>query len=340
MSQNWIKDLVEQNAARDARRRAIALLALEGANPTDAELDAYRPGQRIDSLRGTTGASPTADPAGAVADLQAEMRNEELQRAADQSAPDVAGMRRNLAFKDAGLDENNLATARYHGALAAEQESRRKVIEEALSAPNANPLLRVDIANKKDVFKPTLVKVRQANGKDVYMNQTPTLGGTYTFEPALDDAGNPLQAAPSATAAGGGPTSLQKDAAFMSRVLGIPLADAVQQLRTLKGKAPEEAWAATVRQVAQMSYGRYARDPKKLYEKSSEIWQVARPGESVPELDPTVFGAIAAQAGATAPAAPAPSKAPVTAAGLEPTAINPKTGQRLVYRNGQWQPVK
>ena len=41
---NWIKDLVDQKIARNARERAIAFIALGSANPTDEELKGFQPG--------------------------------------------------------------------------------------------------------------------------------------------------------------------------------------------------------------------------------------------------------------------------------------------------------
>ena len=56
---NWIKQLVDEKRTRDAKARALALLALGSANPTEDELGAFKPGQAIDPLRNVTGATGT-----------------------------------------------------------------------------------------------------------------------------------------------------------------------------------------------------------------------------------------------------------------------------------------
>jgi len=352
---NWIKDIVDRKRAEEARQRAIALIALGSANPTAAELRGFTPGVPIDPQRNVTGSTATpglelpegvADPA-LVPDLQQELRNEELQRATRQNAPAVGKFRQSLAFADAGLNENTIAQAQVHRAQAAEQEARNIPLAETLANPDANPLLKLDVANRRDVFQPKLVKVKRKDGAEVYMHETPTLSGTPTYSAALDENGEPLRVPVSASprgAAGPAPTALQKNAAFLARVMFADDPDAekkaVAMLTTLKGKAPGEAWDSLTREVSKMSFGRYAKDPQRLFEKTAEIWRVARPMEQIPAEAPGVpmpspAAAAAPSAGTAARAgrsAPAPTN--------EPTAINPKTGERLVFRNGQWQPHK
>lgn len=346
---NWIKDLVDERTARkrgeEARRRALALIAFGGADPTDTELSRFTPGVPIQGMDGTTGASPTEDMAGATADLQAQLRNEELQRAAQRNRPAVTQFRTSLALQDAGVNENNVAQARVRAAQAADQEARNTVTGDVLANPEANPLLKIDIAQKRPVFSPKLVKVRRQDGTEIYMHETPTLSGQPTYGPALDEDGQPLRVPPSASAAGPAPTALQKNAAFLARVMFAedPDADkkAVAMLTSLKGKAPAEAWDSLTREVSRMSFGRYAKDPQRLYEKTAEIWRVARPMEMIPAEAPAGQPpAPNAAAAPTASTAVRPSQAPKPAPTNEPTAVNPQTGERLVFRNGRWQPHK
>lgn len=358
MAGNWIKEIVDQKSAQrrgeEARRRALALIAFGGADPTDAELQGFTPGVPLDSQRNVTGAAATpgfsapegiADPA-LAADLQQELRNEELQRAAQRNRPAVTQFRTSLSLQDAGLNENNVAQARVHAAQAADQEARNAVTGDVLANPEANPLLKIDIAQKRPVFEPKLVKVRRQDGTEIYMHETPTLSGQPTYGPALDEDGQPLRVPPSASAAGPAPTALQKNAAFLARVMFAedPDADkkAVAMLTSLKGKAPAEAWDSLTREVSRMSFGRYAKDPQRLYEKTAEIWRVARPMEMIPAEAPAGQPpAPNAAAAPTASTAVRPSQAPKPAPTTnEPTAVNPQTGERRVFRNGRWQPHK
>ncbi len=329
---NWIKDLVDQKRERDAKARALALIAFGDANPTTAELQGFVPGQPIDPLRNVTGAAGTPGPEGMpdpalIDDLQAQLRNEELQRSATANAPAVQALRRSIALQEGGLNEVALGQAAAQRAqlpgleaTSADTVARTGVTTGALNDPNIDPLLKIDIADKKPVFKPQLVKVRRKDGTEVYMNQTPTLSGQPAYTPATDESGDPL-GIPVKTASGRGssPTALQKNAAFIARVLFTddPEAEkkAVAMLTTLKGKAAPEAWDTLTREVAKMQYGRYAKDPQRLFEKTAEIWRVARPMEPLPTDAPAAPpspAAAAAPSAGTAVRATKPAAAPTT----------------------------
>ncbi len=169
---------------------------------------------------------------------------------------------------------------------------RSAAVRDLLASPETDPLVRADVANEKSVFKPQRVKVQGLDGKGVYMDATPSPTGGYTYRPARDNQGEPLRIPP---AASDGKTTLQKDAVYISEVLGIPVAEAVNLKLQLKGKAPDEAWANLVQTVAGMEYGRYSKDPERLRQKAAEIWGVARPGEPVPA------GAVSRETGSPAP---------------------------------------
>lgn len=300
---------------------------------------------------GTTGASPTEDPEGATADLQRALANEEAQRFA--ASPTGRFARQALLLKEAGLDPAALELARYRRTRADDAAARAAVIQEILADPNTDPLLRVDIAHNKEVSEPReLVKVRNPDGREVYYHRRRLPTGHEEFLPALDPEGRPLEVPTSASAYQ--ETALQKNARFIARTMfpGDPdgLRRAVQLLTVLKDRSPQAAWAQLVSEVSRMQFGRFARDPRRLYEKTLEIWRVARPGEPPPEPPP--------EAAPDAPAAPAPdadraapgaaAPAPATPPPDAPRARNPQTGEEAryfngawrVFRGGQWQPVR
>lgn len=291
-----------------ARAELLGGAAFEGAQPTPEEMAAFRPGRPVSGLLGarpTPGVPEgTVDPA-LAAELQSELRAEELNRAAERNAPAVGKLQQQLLTKDAGFDLNNLALSRLHQAQAGGAELRRGALAKLLENPDIDPLLAADVAQNKDVFKPQRVKVKHRDGREVYYDARPTLAGGYTYSPALDEAGAPLQVP--ITASASAPTALQKNAQFVARVLFAGDADAerksVELLTRLKGKASTDAWSDLTREVARMQYGRYARDPQRLYEKTAEIWRVARPGEPIP-TEPPPAAAPPPTGGAPAPSEP------------------------------------
>lgn len=309
---NWIKDLVDQKRADNAKQRALALIALGDVNPTEEELLAFTPGKSIDPLAGVTGSTATPglegvpDPA-LAADLQTELRNEEMARVIKQNAPAVTALRQSQALADAGINENALAQTRLTNIQADDQDARGRVVRDAIDNPDTHPLLRLDIAQKNSTFKPQLVKVRRRDGTEVYMNQTPTLSGESVFTPAVNEDDEPLQLPQKAVGAGkakgAAPTALQKNAGYVAKLLfpGDPDGEskAVEQLMRLKAKNPQEAWSSVVSKASTLNYGRYARDPQQLYAKSAELWRVMRPGEPVPALEEARASAPTARPSAT-----------------------------------------
>lgn len=274
----------------EARKELLGGIALAGTDATPAERAAFTPGKPFTA----PGAEPTPGlPAGTVdpalaSELAGELRAEEMNRTATRNAPTLAHVQQQLRLKDAGFDLNNLALARLHGAQADTADLRRQAVTRIANDPNADPLLVADLAQGKPMFKPQRVKVRHTDGREVYYDAIPRLAGGYDYTPAVDAAGQPLRVPASATDR---PTALQKNAAFLASTLyaGDPEAEqkAVTLLTQLKGKSPAEAWAALTRDVAKMNYGRYARDPQKLHEKTAELWRVARPMEPIPMAGPT-----------------------------------------------------
>jgi len=273
-------------AQQDARGQLLGETAFAGAAPTPQETAAYKPGQ---PFAAQTRAVPTPGPEGTVdpgleAELQSELRAEELDRAAGRNAPAIAKAQRQLLMKDAGFDLANVALARLREAHAGMAETRGTALGDILGNPDLDPLLGADIAQNKAVFKPQRVKVKRRDGKEVYYDVTPNLAGGHDYQPALDESGEPLQVPTSA--AGNAPTALQKNTRFLAGALFAGDPDAVEKAATLltqlKGKSPGDAWESLVREVSKMNFGRYARDPQRLYQKTAEIWRVARPNEPLP----------------------------------------------------------
>ncbi len=319
----------------EARKELLGGVALAGTDATPEERAAFVPGRGVQTplAEPTAGlAEGTVDPA-LAGELAGELRAEELNRTAARNAPALATVQQQLRLKDAGFDLNNLALARLHGAQADTADLRRQAVERIANDPNADPLLVADLAQGKPMFKPQRVKVRHTDGREVYYDATPRLAGGYDYTPAVDAAGQPLRVP--ASASGDRPTALQKNAAFIASTMFAGDEDgelkAVEMLTRLKAKSPTEAWAALTKEVSKMNYGRYARDPQRLYEKTAELWRVSRPMEPLP---------VAAPGPAPAPTAPAGGAKPSAPVVNEPTAVNRQTGERLVFRNGQWQPLK
>lgn len=185
------------------------------------------------------------------------------------------------------LAESNAVTqlARYRESKAVDQELRNSSLQTILEDPEIDPLTAATVANKGSTFKPQRVKVRRADGKDVYMDATPLIGGGYSYALANDKKGNPLIVPPSPSST----SPIEKDAELFERVLDMDKKAATrlslslrQHLKTAK---PDEAWSKLVSEISKMQFNRYAKDPKRLYEKAAEIWQVKFPGREIPNRD-------------------------------------------------------
>lgn len=127
----------EERKLKEARQRLIAAHALEGINPTEEELATFEIGNQVDPLRGVTGNDPHAD-------LQAQLRNEELNRAPTDNRESVESVRRMLAMVDAGMNPKQIAEAR-------EIEMRRAMLEEVLAERGFTPEQIANAANRLDV---------------------------------------------------------------------------------------------------------------------------------------------------------------------------------------------
>ena len=324
VAQRKLEELKLYGALRalQARREALGQTALAGTNPTPEEIKSYQPGQpSVLDLSAPVSATPPATGNPSIvnpSDTPAGQRLAQLEDAIRTNAPAVANLQRTFALHDAGVDEYRIAAARALGARAdlygnqaAIAGQRREAVQNVLDNPDLDPLLAAQVAQGKTVLHPQRVKVQHRDGSVGYYDATPNMSGGFDYTPAMDENGQALSAPQ--TTANNAPTALQKNAAFVARVMfnGEPDADkkAVDLLTRLKAKGPADAWAALTQSVAKMNYGRYARDPQMLYNKTAEMWRVARPMEPIPVNQPNPLPTSGA---ASAPGAPAAS--PATAA--------------------------
>lgn len=180
------------------------------------------------------------------------------------------------------LDESSAVTqlAAQRRAQAAETDLRTNSLRRVLSDPGLSAPVRADIANQRAVYKPQRVKVRRADGSEVYMDATPNLGGGYDYAPASDATGEPLR--PPAGAGERG-TALQTDTAFIAQLLQIPPEEAILLKLESKGKSDQALWEETVLNVARADpYGRL--NAQQRTDKARELWQTLRP-QSLPPVD-------------------------------------------------------
>jgi hypothetical protein len=236
------------------------------------------------------------------------------------------------------VDESSAieALADYRTQKAGETAARLKALSGVLEDEQTDPLLAADIANKRTVAKTDRIKVQRENGDIVYMDAIRQPDGTFRIVTPTAGA-EPLRVPPAS------PGSAEKDARFFAEALNIPLKDAALLVKrsklNLKTDSPENAWAKLVKSVSTMSYGRYARDPQKLYEKSAELWSVLQPGEPIPNRDildaltgdPSIDIPAEAQFGASENGIPAVTQPAQSQAG--------QTGQAIQAQPGTPQPI-
>lgn len=177
---------------------------------------------------------------------------------------------------------------------------------------DVNPLLRVDAAGGKDVFKPERVKVRKPDGTEVWMNATPNLQGGFDYSPALGPDQQPLMVP--ASSGSGGDDLYARRARYIASTLQIPEDQALNMLLTTKGDSPANAWAKAVRAASQADFGRYARDPEKLKVKALELYGVMYPDLPPPGDGQPAAGPAPRQAQGTPAARPAATPAQPAAA--------------------------
>lgn len=308
----------------DARAELLGGTAFAGTNATPEEISAFKPGRPLDR---STRPDPTPGlPAGTVdpalaTDLQTQLRDEELNRAGTRNAPAVERMRQQLAYHDAGIsgaDVAGIALGRVRDVMTEDEEVRSNFVKKKLGDPDLDPLLGIDIAQNKAVFKPKLVKVEGRDGKEIYMHETPSLSGRPTYTPALDKQGQPLRVPESEG-------RIPQNVKFMASIWYPDEPDgperwakAADRMSLRKGLSREASWEHGIRVAAKRLGRAGAQDPQKVYDLAMQEWRLIHPGvpPPVPRPDgpaPGAAGAAPAGQSATKPAAP-PAGAPTTAA--------------------------
>ena len=220
------------------------------------------------------------------------------------------GAEQALAGQRTAAAGDETAQARLHGLQGDALQARLDAIR-ALPT-DVNPLLRVDAAGGKDVFKPERVKVRKPDGTEVWMNATPNLQGGFDYSPALGPDQQPLMVP--ASSGSGGDDLYARRARYIASTLQIPEDQALNMLLTTKGDSPANAWAKAVRAASQADFGRYARDPEKLKVKALELYGVMYPDLSPPGDGQPAAGPAPRQAQGNPAARPAATPAQPAAA--------------------------
>lgn len=319
---NWIKDLVEQRIKREQQAR----LRDEAARLTEL---------RALSMDPTASATTMPMDGGFVANM-----------------PDIFTPRDEarlpLALTDAGYKPEDLALARTRQLQGDEVAMRTRAVANVLTDPDADPLIAADVANSRKVSDDgQLVKVRDPAGDRYFRQRRRGVTDEFDYEPVTDDQQQPLRIPREVSPVS--ETSEERNIRNRARILrrSNPKLtpeqaeeEAYRSVTTLKVAAPDaqsmKDWALASRQAAaSMDYGAWARKPDEFRRRTEQYWRNIRGDEQPPITDPIV-PASADPAGAP-PAGRAPA-APTATPAKYPTAVNPQTKQRLIFKDGQWQP--
>lgn len=174
-----------------------------------------------------------------------------------------------------GQSPDVTALARKREAEAAAEEARLAALQDVLAAPDVNPVLKADVANKRAIGKPQRVKVRRQDGSEVYMDARPNLQGGWDYSPATDGQ-SPLRVPVSG---GDGRTALQKDTQFIADTLNIQPEKALLFKLQSKGKSDKALWEEIVLRV--QSSQKWA-DTDEVQQRASELWSIVRPESPIP----------------------------------------------------------
>ena len=299
-----------------ARRDLLAGAALTGANATPGELVAFQPGLPLNrsTYPEPTPGLPAGTPDPALeADLQTQLRDEELNRAAGKNAPEVEAMRRSLLLHDYGADENKISAARANDELARLRgvnanaaDYRFQGLKRILDDPTVDPGIELNALQDKEVLKSTLIKVANKDGHAVYYRQTPNMSGGHDYAPALDKAGQPLRVPEQERQV---PQNIKFIAA--SRFPGDPdaIKKAIDYVNQRKQGSLEESWEHGYRE-ARRRLSRLAT-PQQVYDFVVQDWHIIHPG--IPPLAPRPEMPGTPSAAAPAPGSPAPAAKPAAA---------------------------
>lgn len=203
------------------------------------------------------------------------------------------------------------ARARLYGTQAADAGLRLGALTNVLQQPGLNPLLAVDVANKRTVSTPQRVKVKGEAG-DVYYDATPRADGGFDYALATDAGGRALQVPVSESDAR---TALQKDTAFIAETLGMKPEEAILWKLQSPPKSDQQlSDEIGLRLIsADPRQARTAQEnPQQFRKQVQTIFGAIRPGVAAPA--PAVGGAGAPPAPTAPPAAP-PAQTPPAGAG-------------------------
>lgn len=228
---------------------------------------------------------------------------------------------------------------RLHAAQARQQEMLADARAKLLANPDAPELLKLDaLGGNHQLFKGALVKVRQKDGTEVYMRETPNVSGGFDYTPAVGPDNEPLLV----PALGGGErkTALERNAQLLSDTYNLPFEDALTLAR--QGKGQTDAQIAQARWKA--AWTEAGKDPRAMFkpdqqralavERYREAWGTEPPMDLIQGGSGTPN-----RSGQGQPARGSGAPAPAQAAGGQPAAgqtVNPQADAiRSAYRAGK-----
>lgn len=86
----------------------------------------------------------------------------------------------------------NIANTSFLSSKQTEQDYRNRAIQEVINNPDANPLLKLDFASNKPIFKSENMWITQPDGQRKLYTKTQNLAGGFDIAPAKDKAGQDL----------------------------------------------------------------------------------------------------------------------------------------------------
>ena len=204
-------------------------------------------------------------------------------------------------------------------ANAAVTNMRGRALQSVLADPATHPAIRADAANLKPIASSSRVKVRGADGKPRYVDATRNLDGSYSYVPSTMPDGAPVLAENG--------TRQDENIRSVMRIYGITERQAADLVLNRKGKSPKDAYADYVALAARSTITGLGANVEAVRRYADNLFQIAFPGEPIPQHQPA-----AAPAPAPAPAAaPAPAPAPAAAGGSGET----REWQGATYTVGQ-----
>ena len=166
--------------------------------------------------------------------------------------------------------------ARRYGAETEDQRLRNESLEEAF-AQIQDPLIRADVANKREVAETERVKRRdRSTGRVEYMDAVRSPDGTFRYAPSRDESGRVVEPPADADNA---PAAMRM-ARRAEEVFGMSPQEA---LRWAKGRAEQTDAGLRediTKRLINANYGTYLNNPEQLTAKVNELMEIARPGST------------------------------------------------------------